>query len=96
MAVIQYSSTTPFGAMVYAVIRDMKDAQAKLSRVLDMANELTGGGVTLSGLEGTTFGVATGQGPNFYNALASLNSSLFANTASRTPLQATIDLDQGQ
>jgi hypothetical protein len=96
MPIIGYNATTPFGARIATAIRELKDAQAQLARCIDMANDLTGGGATLTALESSTqFGVLAGQGANFYNALASLNSSLFANTSTRAPLQATIDLDQG-
>lgn len=96
MANIGYNGTSPFGARILTCIRDIKDAQAQLQRCIDMANNMTNGGTTPANLEGSTqFGVAAGQGLNFYNALASLNSALFAVPASRTPLQASIDLDQG-
>jgi hypothetical protein len=96
MAAIKYDQTTPFGAKIYLAIQSMKLAQANLSRCIDVANNITGGGVTPANLEGSVqFGVAAGQGQNFYNALASLNSALYATPSSRAPVQATIDLDQG-
>jgi hypothetical protein len=96
MAIIGYNSSSPFGSKMARVVQDVKEAQQLLSRCIDTANDMTNGGSTPANLEGSAqFGVATGQGLNFYNALASLNSALFAAPASRTPLQASIDLDQG-
>jgi len=96
MAIIGYNATTPFGAKTAQVIRDLKEAQAFTARIVDMMNDLTGGGVTPANLEGSSqFGVLTGQGQNFYNAIAALNTALFQAGGTRTPIQATIDLDQG-
>ncbi len=97
MANITYNPTSSFGNKIAIVVRDMKEAQQLLQRCLDMMNNVTVNGTQKANVEGSSqFGVAAGQGAAFYDALASLNAALFANTTNRTPLQATIDLDIGQ
>lgn len=93
MAQIPYDQTSPFGSKVYLAIQELRDAQYKILRCIDAANDLTGGGVTPANLEGSKqFGVASGQGANFYNALQSIKSAIIAGG---NALQATVDLDQG-
>ena len=96
MARIQYGTGTPFGSKIYQTVQAIKLAQAFLPRCKQVADSLTGGGVTPSALEGSAeFGVATGEGANFYAALQSLDAALFTTPSSWTPVQASIDLDQG-
>lgn len=93
MATIPYSQTSPFGSKIYLAIQALATAQTNVLRCLDMANDLTGGGVTPANLEGSSqFGVAVNQGANFYNALQSIKSAIVSGG---NRLQATIDLDQG-
>jgi hypothetical protein len=96
MALIGYNATTPFGAKTAQVVRDLKEAQALVARIVDTMNDITNGGATPANLEGSAqFGVVTGQGQNFYNAIAAFNTALFQPGGTRTPIQASIDLDQG-
>lgn len=98
MAQIPYDQTSPFGSKVYLAVQELRDAQYKILRCIDAANDITAGGTQPSNLEttavpgGKQFGVATGQGANFYNALQSIKSAIISGGIA---LQATIDLDQG-
>lgn len=96
MARIAYDQTTPFGSKIYLSIQGIKQAQAYLQRCKQVADSITTGGTNTTALEGSPeFKVASGQGANFYAALQSLDAALFTTPASWTPVQATIDLDQG-
>ena len=96
MARVSYDQTTPFGSKMYLAIQGIKLAQANLQRIKQVADAMTGGGATPANLElSKEFGVATGGGANFYAAIQSLDAALFTTPASWTPVQATIDLDQG-
>lgn len=101
MARIPYDQTSPFGSKVYLIAQRLAGAQSDLLRCIDEANAISGGGATPTKLEvgdvstadgAKQFGVAAGQGANFYNALQSIKSAIVASGAR---LQATIDLDQG-
>jgi hypothetical protein len=96
MARISYGTSTPFGSKINQSLQAIKLAQAFLPRCKQVADSLTAGGTNTSALEGSAeFGVATGQGANFYAALQSLDAALFTTPGSWAPVQATIDLDQG-
>lgn len=96
MANITYDQTTPFGSKVYLAIQGIRDAQAKMQRIKQMADAVSGGGTQTTNLETSPyFMVKAGQGAAFYAALQSINAALFTTPASWTPVQATIDLDQG-
>jgi hypothetical protein len=96
MATIGYNIASPFGAKVSSSVSALKLAQTNVARCIDMANDLTVGGTVPANLEGSAqFGVAVGQGANFYNALQALAAAVFSSPANRTPIQATVDLDQG-
>jgi hypothetical protein len=96
MARVKYDQTTPFGSKMYLTIQAFKTIQANLPRIKQVADAMTGGGATPAALEGSAeFGVAVGQGANFYSAIQSLDAAAFTTPSSWTPVQATIDLDQG-
>jgi hypothetical protein len=96
MAAITYSTTSPFGSKVYLAIQAIRGAQATFQRVKQAADAVTGGGVTPANLETSPlFMVASGQGSAFYTALQAIDAALFTTPSSWTPVQATIDLDQG-
>lgn len=96
MANITYSTTSPFGSKVYLAIQSIRGAQATFQRVKQVADAVSGGGVHPEYLETSPlFLVSTGQGSAFYTALQSIDAALFTTPASWTPVQATIDLDQG-
>lgn len=96
MSNISYNTTSPFGSKVYLAIQAIRGAQATFQRVKQAADAVTGGGVTPANLEtNALFQVATGQGAAFYAAIQSIDAALFTTPGSWTPVQATIDLDQG-
>jgi len=96
MANISYSTTSPFGSKVYLAIQAIRGAQATFQRVKQAADSVSGGGVTPANLETSPlFQVASGQGAAFYTALQSIDAALFTTPSTWTPVQATIDLDQG-
>ena len=96
MATIAYSQSSPFGSKVYLSIQRIRDAQAAFQRVKQAADDVTAGGTQPANLETSPlFQVATGQGAAFYAALQSVNAALFTTPSSWTPVQATVDLDQG-
>ena len=96
MARIQYGISTPFGSKINQSIQAMKLAQAFLPRCKQVADSLSAGGTNPAALENSAeFGVATGQGANFYAALTSLDAAVFITPSSWQPVQASIDLDQG-
>lgn len=67
-------------------------AKQELRRALAMANEMTGGGVTPSNLEGSTeFGAAAGKGAALYTAINDFSANLGNVTEA-----ALADLDTGQ
>lgn len=96
MANISYSTTSPFGSKVYLAIQAIRGAQATFQRVKQAADSVSAGGTTPANLETSPlFQVASGQGAAFYTAIQSIDAALFATPASWTPVQATVDLDQG-
>jgi hypothetical protein len=96
MAAISYSTTSPFGSKVYLAVQSIRGAQATFQRVKQAADAVSGGGVTPANLETSPlFMVSTGQGAAFYAAIQSIDAALFTTPGSWTPVQATIDLDQG-
>lgn len=96
MASISYDQTTPFGSKMYLAIQNIRAAQSALQRIKQVADSVSAGGTTPSNLESSPlFKVAAGQGAAFYTALQSLDAALFTTPASWTPVQASIDLDQG-
>jgi hypothetical protein len=96
MARIQYGTTTPFGSKIFVAIQGIRNAQAAFQRCKQVADDLTGGGVTTSALEGSAeFNVAAGQGAAFYAAIQSVDAALFVTPSTWSPVLATVDLDQG-
>ena len=96
MATISYNITSPFGSKVYLAIQAIRGAQATFQRVKQVADDVTGGGVTPANLETSSlFQVASGQGAAFYAALQSIDAALFTTPSTWTPVQASVDLDQG-
>ena len=96
MATITYSTTSPFGSKVFLAIQAIRGAQATFQRVKQVADDVTGGGVNTANLESSPlFQVGPGGGPAFYAALQSVNAALFLTPSTWTPVQATVDLDQG-
>jgi len=96
---IAYSLTTPFGRQTYTAVQAIRKAQSLLQSIKQKADDVTGGGVTPANLEDAAganlFGVATGQGANYYAAIQALDAALFTTPTTWTPVQASVDLDQG-
>jgi hypothetical protein len=89
MASIGYSTTSAFGSKVNSCVQDLRMCQAALARTKTVMDDDTSGGTVPANLESNTlFGVAAGQGGNFYNAVVSIIGAIGA-------LQAITDLDQG-
>ena len=96
MANIKYDQTTAFGSKTYLMIQNIRAAQASIQRIKQTADAVSGGGATPANLESSPlFNVAVGQGASFYTALQAVSAALFTTPASWTPVQATIDLDEG-
>ena len=99
MANITYNLSTPFGRQTYQAVQAIRKAQSLLQSIKQKADDVTGGGVTPANLEDAAganlFGVATGQGSAFYSAIQSLDAGLFTTPSTWTPIQASVDLDQG-
>ena len=99
MANITYDLTTPFGRQTYQAVQAIRKAQSLLQSIKQKADTVTGGGVTPANLEDSAttklFGVATGSGSAFYTAIQSLDAALFTTPSTWTPVQASVDLDQG-
>jgi hypothetical protein len=100
MARIPYDQTAPFGSKIYLSVQAIKNAQAYLERCIDQANVITGDGRMPQLLEitnpnqeaGKQFGVAEGEGQNFYDAIKALNEAIAPGGRA---LPASVDLDHG-
>ncbi len=67
-------------------------AKQEIARALSIANQMTGGGVTPSNLEGSAeFGAASGKGSVLYDAINNFNTNIGTITNA-----ALADLDTGQ
>ena len=80
-----YNATADIGgihvanAARYAIL-----AQQEINRAVEIANQMTGGGVTPVNLEGAPeFGLAVGQGATFYTALNNLKTNLAVVTSAQ-------------
>lgn len=82
MARIAYNRNTPFGALTSSVISRLVQLQFDVSHLMNVANSITGGGVTPANLEtgngAVTFGVPAGLGATFYADMQSLQAGLDA------------------
>ena len=91
MARITYNTTTVGGKLVAQAVANVRNARDELNRVVAMMNSMTAGGVTPALLESSAeFGVAVGQGANFYAAI----NNMKANTATVSD-SAIGDIDNG-
>jgi hypothetical protein len=89
---IKYDPSAPIGGIHVAnAIRYTILAKQEIARAINIANEMTGVGVTPVNLEGSVeFGVAAGQGAAFNTILTALNNNLIA-----IPADKLADLDAG-
>ena len=82
---ITYATSNPVGGQHVAVaVRYIEMAQQEIALAMQVANSLTGGGVTPANLEGSTeFGAAVGQGAALYTAMNNLKANLATVTAAQ-------------
>ncbi len=79
MSRIVYSPSTPFGKLTAEAVDYVLKAQDAIDRAVAVANAASAGGATPTNLEGSPeFGVATGDGSDFYTAINNLKTNLAA------------------
>lgn len=76
MARIDYDSKTPQGALTAEAINALITGQGTLERVQYAADIASNAGTDTTKLEGGAFGVAVGQGQNFWDTLTSITNLL--------------------
>ena len=74
---IQYSNNPQGGAHLGEAVRCIVKAQQELALAKQIADSISGGGVTPANLEGSTeFGAAVGSGSALYTAIANMSTNL--------------------
>ena len=78
------ASATQGGYHLATAVRYINMAQQEMTLVMQVANSITGGGVTGANLEASPeFGAASGQGANLYTAMNNLKANLATVTAAQ-------------
>ena len=72
MSRITYSNTTIFGKITAEAADSVVQHIAKLTRMKNVMDATIGSPADYTKLEGGDFGVGTGDGENFYNAIVAL------------------------
>lgn len=73
---VDYDSKTPQGALTAEAINALITGQATLERVQYAADIASNAGTDTTKLEGGAFGVAVGQGGDFWTTLTSITNLL--------------------
>lgn len=88
---ISYGANTFGGKILAEQVDQIAKAQAEVSRIKAIADQITSGGTNKAALEGCTeFDVGTGDGADFYDALVTLKANLLGVTEA-----ALAQLDMG-